>query len=82
MVISSPKYRIVQRSSIDPELEASIKVNLNFDNGYIDINLVGVKDKYSGIENVATGSFKLVRTDNTSDFTSWREILKFALYGQ
>ncbi len=82
MIVQSPKYRIVQRVSIDPELKAIVNTKLNFDNGYIDVSLIGEKDKKSGIEIAASGSFKLMRSDNQSNFTSWKEILKFALYGQ
>lgn len=39
MVISSPKYRIVQRETIDPELYADIALTQNFNNGYIDVSL-------------------------------------------
>lgn len=46
LTISSPKYRMIQRETIDAELYADIEAKLNFDNGYIDINLIPHKDDY------------------------------------
>lgn len=46
MVISSPKYRIVQRETINPDIEADLSVIQNFNNGYINIGLVPHKDFY------------------------------------
>lgn len=37
--VSSPKYRIVSRGSIDPDVKTKPKPVLNFDYGYVDIQL-------------------------------------------
>lgn len=46
MVISSPKYRIIQRETIMPEIDVNLIVSQNFDNGYINIILEPHKDLY------------------------------------
>jgi hypothetical protein len=46
MIISSPKYRIIQRETIEPEIKADLIVDKNFDNGYITVSLVPHKDFY------------------------------------
>jgi hypothetical protein len=44
--MSSPKYRIIQRETIDPELFASLTAENNFNNGSIDISLDAQLDYY------------------------------------
>lgn len=46
MVVTSPKYRIIQRETIMPEIDVDLKIKQNFDNGYIDILLEPHKDFY------------------------------------
>lgn len=76
----SSKYRIVQAKAVEPQAQLEIKPKLNFENGYIEICLMGkIKDN---IETSCTGSFKLVRTSSENGFSVWDEILNFALYSQ
>jgi hypothetical protein len=44
LIAHSLKYRIAQKHSIDPEINASLIVNLNYDNGYISIDLKSKAD--------------------------------------
>jgi hypothetical protein len=67
LTISSPKYRIMEKISIDPEIKADLSVKLNYENGYIDVSLIGHKDE-SGIETPATGAFLLSRSSSTDNF--------------
>lgn len=76
MVVGSPKYRIMQKRSIDSDLKASLDVSLNFDNGYIELNLKGQDDE------LATGSFLITRTSSKSNFTIWDKIYNFTLQGE
>ena len=39
LTLSTPRYRIMQKPSIDPEIKASLNVSLNYDNGYITVNI-------------------------------------------
>lgn len=80
LTISSPRYRVMQKLSIDPELKAEIKVSLNYDNGYININLMG--EKIDGLEEPATGSFLLTRSCIDNNYTVWDEIARFKLAAQ
>ena len=66
--------------SVNPEIDATVITKLNYENGYIDIRLVGAKE--DGIESNVTGSFMISRSDDKSDFTIWDEITKFSLVGQ
>jgi hypothetical protein len=54
---------------------------MNYDNGYIDVNLVGETDD-EGIEYATTGKFLLTRSDSDSNFTEWNELLRFSLHSQ
>lgn len=78
---SSGKYRIMQKKSIDPEIKADLIPSLNFENGYVDLTLIGQKDDH-GVEYAATGSFRILRASQEDNYTTWDEILKFALHGQ
>jgi hypothetical protein len=35
-----------------------------------------------GIEYSATGAFKILRASEEDNYSTWNEVLKFALYGQ
>jgi hypothetical protein len=75
--MSSPRYRVTQKQSISPELNATLHASLNYDNGYIDINL-----KAKSIEELASGFFIVVRACDDSDYTVWEEIHRFSLMAQ
>lgn len=79
--VSSDYYKIMQKQSIKPEIKATLVPSLNFENGYINLTLVGEKNEY-GIEYAATGSYRIMRSSIEDNFKTWNEILKFELYGQ
>ena len=78
---TSGKYRIMQKKSINPEIKANLMPSLNFENGYVDVRLVG-QTNADGVEYAATGAFKILRASDEDNYQSWSEVLKFALYGQ
>lgn len=79
--ISSPRYRIMQKISIDPDLKANLAATANFDDGYITINLIGEKDS-EGLEVPASGAFLLTRSCEDDNYIDWDEIARFKLAGQ
>ncbi len=79
-VKSSPRYRIIQQTTVDPEIKASLQVEMNEENGYVNINLLGEKDE-NGVEYGATGTFLICRSSSEDQFGSWSEVCRFALYG-
>lgn len=81
LTISSPRYRIMQRTTIDPDLKAELVASVNFDNGYIDIGLIGEK-KDDGVEDIVTGSFILSRASEDTKYLEWEEISRFKLVAQ
>lgn len=78
---SSPVYQIVQKTTVNPDLKATLSAKLNYDNGYTDIRLVGEKDA-EGIEYPASGRFVLKRGCNKDNYGEWNTILDFELNGQ
>ena len=80
LTMESSNYRIMYAKSVEPEIQAKVISELNYNNGYILIKLEGEKD--NGIERNVTGSFLISRSDDKSNFTIWDEILKFNLVGQ
>ena len=76
---SPPKYRIMIKDSIDPIINATLQTEYNYENGYVDLSLVGVKDIESGLEEVTTGAFLLSRASDKDNFTTWEHVYKFTL---
>lgn len=81
LVLSTPRYRIMQKLSVDPEIDAILSASVNYDNGYIAINLVGNKDD-EGMEKLATGAFLLSRACADTNYSTWDEISRFKLAAQ
>lgn len=81
LVISSPRYRIMQKISIDSDIQATLEATANFDNGEIILNLIGKKDD-EGLEVPASGAFLLTRSCEDDNYTDWDEIARFKLSAQ
>lgn len=79
-VKSSPRYRIIQQTTVDPEIKAELQVSMNNENGYVNINLIGEKNS-DGVEYSATGTFLICRSSSEDRYGSWLEVCRFALYG-
>ena len=79
--LSTPRYRVMRKTSINPEIQASIQATLNFENGYVDINLIGTKNQYD-LETSVTGAFLVSRACSDNDFKIWDEISRFKLQAQ
>ena len=80
LVAASPKYRIMQQNSVKPELNADVIANVNFEDAYIDVSLVGHLNK-RGEETHVTGSFVLSRAASNTDW-AWENIMFFTLQAQ
>lgn len=68
-------YQIVQGEPIPPPPEHTIVIDasLNYDNGYIDINMKHYNNS------PMTGKYVLSRSDSKDNFKSWNEIMRFTL---
>lgn len=78
---SSRRYRIIQKQSIPPEIRATFITSLNYENGYIDLTLMGEKDKRQE-EKTVTGSFYVSRSSEEDGYKTWNIISKFELHNQ
>lgn len=76
LTVSSPKYKIAQKTTLEPNLNADINITTNYENGYINIDLVGYKNENNELI-ATTGAFLLSRTSQDSNFTEWIEISRF-----
>lgn len=79
MTIKSPKYKILQKKSIAPNINAYLEAKMNFDDGYVDVHLIGNKNE-ANQEIAETGSFIISRACSTDNFTTWNEIFRFSLH--
>ena len=78
---SSPKYLIIQNRIVNPSSNINIEVTNNYENGYININLLGEKDPVTGQEKQAFGTFTLYRSSSEDKFDSFSKICDFELHG-
>lgn len=81
VIKSSPRYRIVQQSTIQPEINAKLVATMNNENGYVHLQLLGDKDQF-GIEKVGTGTFLICRASSEDNYGTWSEVNRFALFGE
>ena len=81
LVISSPKYKIVQQSTVPPEKHIDVIATMNEENAYVAISLLGENNQY-GLEGVAAGNFLISRASSKDNYTTWMEIDRFALYDE
>ena len=75
MELDTGLYQIVQGEPIPPLREHTIVVDasLNYDNGYIDINMKHFNNS------LMTGKYVLSRASSKDNFKSWNEIMRFTL---
>lgn len=78
--VTSPAKRIFSAESIDSNLKTVLDVQLNYEDGYVDVSLKKPDDMI--LEESAVGSFYLLRSSSEDDYKSWNEVLNFVLYGQ
>lgn len=81
LVVSSPRYRITQKKSINPDLNATIFATLNYDNGYVEVSVVS-NEATDVSEQLVTGSFIISRACEDTDYLEWDEIHRFSLNAQ
>ena len=79
--VSSDKYRIMQKETLDPEIKAEVIATLDKENGYINVGLKGTLDQY-GVEYASTGSFLIRRACSKDNYNEWNTVLQFRLNGQ
>lgn len=72
VIAKSPRYRIVQRKSVDPSIHADLKATLNFNNGYVLLTFENCQ------ETIISGSYLLSRCSNLNNYT-WEPIREFSL---
>lgn len=77
LVVSSYRYRIQQKISIEPNLNADIDLGLNFDNGYITVSLIPYMENGAPIG--SNGAFLLSRACADSNYTKWDNLTRFRL---
>ena len=81
MKIETIPYRIVQQSTIPPEIKADITVEMNSNNGYVKINIIGKKNPDTGLEENAIGTFQILRSSELGQYADWQIIHRFVMFG-
>ena len=79
--VASPRYLVMQSNSIDPEIKASLEAILDYDNGCINLKLVGHKGP-NGEEYAASGAFLLTRASSVDNYSTWLSVSQFRLTGE
>lgn len=81
LTAASPRYRLVQQFSVDPEILTRIDVELNYEEGYIDISL-SARMNEDGDKEAASGTFVLSRACEEDNYVIWDELYQFRLMDQ
>lgn len=81
LTAASPKYRLVQQFSVDPEILTRVNVELNYEEGYIDISLEARRNQ-QGNKEAASGTFVLSRASEEDNYVIWDELYQFRLINQ
>lgn len=86
LLVNSPRYAVVATASIEPELDANLYSNLDYDNGCINVWLesykVWNKTTKTYDQPRLAGMFALSRASSEQNFTIWTKIHYFQLSGQ
>ena len=69
---SSPRYRIIQRRSVAPDIAATLNATLDYDNGYVKITMQDT------IDPVVSGTFLIARAASNNNY-KWEEMRRFDL---
>ena len=72
LVVKSPRYRIVQRKSVDPSIHTELKATLNFNNGYVLLTFDNCQ------ESIISGSYLISRCSNLNNYI-WEPVREFSL---
>lgn len=79
--LKTPNYLIIDSNTIAPEIKASLSATLDYENGCINLGLIGDKGP-NNEEYAASGSFLLSRSSSVDNFSTWLSISQFRLLGQ
>lgn len=82
LTIATGRYRIMQKISVDPEIDARLVASVDYSNGYASLNLIGNINPNTGAETPVTGSFLISRASAATNFLQWDEISRFKLGAQ
>jgi hypothetical protein len=79
----SGKYSLIQKKSILPNVDFELIANAEeeVENGGIVVGIRDYKDQtINKNKELRTGTFKLIRADEESEFSEWNDILIFKLF--
>lgn len=78
LTLSTPKYKLIQRELIDMLFQMNIVLNQNVEEGYIDVSLAQEPNEL-GLNDLITGAFIILRSDEDSMYKEWCEVVRFKL---
>lgn len=74
LIVTTPKYRIAQRSSISPDITFDLIATADYDNGYIGLTLENSNRK------AISGTFLLSRASSINNY-AWEELRRIDMHG-
>lgn len=79
LIVKSPQYILSNNEVIPITIDLSIIPKLNYNNGYIEVNLEGPVSQQSQDEIKLTKEFLITRTSEDSNYKKWEQIFYFYL---
>ncbi len=82
MTVQSPQYLLTKKIIQAPEFNTPITASLNFNNGYIKLDIQGPIASSSGFEIKLTKEYLITRSSKDSNYETWEEIFSFFVDNQ
>lgn len=73
MVSESQSYILMKKDTVRPQLNAILEAEVNYDDGFIELKLNSLDDRYY------SGNFAIARSSSIDNFQTWDEICQFSL---
>lgn len=70
--VSSPKYRVIQRRSVSPDIDVKLNAELDYDNGHIKLSIINNPVKNP----IISGAFLVSRASSKNGYV-WEEFKRF-----
>lgn len=75
IVKSSPSYSVTKQILMPPDINASLTMDLNYDDGYIQLSLVN----NNPAEPFGSGNFVICRASSENGYSEWNDVYRFYL---
>lgn len=81
LIAQSSRYRIIKSNTVSPDLNVTLKAELNYEEGYVNLLLINNRITDTNNEQKVTGMFYIARAASNDGY-AWQDIGNFTLQAQ